>query len=158
MNKDEKLHLKKLIQESECGDNTQNIRDIKHSVKIRDDIRRIDKMRSENPTMTQDEFSTMCINNCNFLYMNYPDIFHKTVANEIDLGIMTRVLTILKKIEDGEIDQHEGSVYVGKLLKELYVDSALKRSEKLDKQHEQDKIPVYEGQKMSWKEYKLKQL
>ena len=49
------LNLKKLIQESECGDNTQNIRDIKHSVKIRDDIRRIDKMRSENPTMTQDD-------------------------------------------------------------------------------------------------------
>ena len=34
-----------------------------------------------------------------------------------------------------KVDQHEGSVLVGKLLKELYVDSALRRSENLDKEY-----------------------
>ena len=34
------------------------------------------------------------------------------------------------------VDQHEGSVMVGKLLKELFVDSALKRPENLDKENQ----------------------
>ena len=34
---------------------------------------------------------------------------------------------ILKSIEDGNCDQHEGSVKVGKLLKELYIDSAMRQ-------------------------------
>jgi hypothetical protein len=38
----------------------------------------------------------------------------------------------LKKIEDQEIDQHEGSYEVGMLLKKIYVDSALKKANKLN--------------------------
>jgi hypothetical protein len=41
-------------------------------------------------------------------------------------------LDILKKIEDGQLDQHEGSFMVGTILKDIYVDSALKKAEKLD--------------------------
>ena len=41
--------------------------------------------------------------------------------------------SFLQAIEEGEIDQHEGSYEVGKLLKELYIDSALRRETKRDK-------------------------
>ena len=66
------------------------------------------------------------------------------------------VLTVLKHIEDGQVDQHEGSVLVGELLKELYVDSALRRADNLDKQNEsEEKQTLYDGKQISWKEYKL---
>ena len=66
--------------------------------------------------------------------------------------IRDRLLTVLKLIEDSNVDQHEGSVMVGKILKELYVDSATKRLDNLDKEH--DKEPMSEGKAISWKQFK----
>ena len=43
---------------------------------------------------------------------------------------------MLSEIEDGNLDQHEGSVKVGRLLKELYIDSAMRQGEKMDKREE----------------------
>ena len=43
---------------------------------------------------------------------------------------------------------------VGKVLKELYVDSALKRGENIDKESEEDKPVVSDGKNISWKEFK----
>jgi hypothetical protein len=69
---------------------------------------------------------------------------------------MEKALNVLLKIEEGDIDQQEGSVIVGKLFHEIYVDSALKRSENLDKQSDTTSTPKYEGAAISWKEYKAK--
>jgi hypothetical protein len=62
------------------------------------------------------------------------------------------------------VGQHEASVEVGKLLKQIYIDSALKKSEKLDKQHDKgndskgDKdITLPPAKKVSWKQYKMSQ-
>ena len=38
-----------------------------------------------------------------------------------------KLINVLKNIEEGDVDQHEGSVVVGKILKEMYIDSALKQ-------------------------------
>lgn len=156
MNKNEKLQLKKMISEADCDDNTEAIRRLKHSTRIRDELRKIDTLRNANKDMDKENFSFLCISECNFLYTNYSDIFHKAVANELDYLLMTKVLTVLRQIEDGNVDQHEGSVVVGKLLKELYVDSALRRADNLDKQHDSEEKPtLYDGKKISWKEYML---
>jgi hypothetical protein len=86
------------------------------------------------------------------------DIFNKMVKQEIDLTIMTKLLIVLKLIEDEKMDQHEGSVRVGTLLKELYVDAALKRSENLDKEYADsaaaDAAVKKEPLQISWREYK----
>jgi hypothetical protein len=64
------------------------------------------------------------------------------------------MLDVLKQIEDGKVDQHEGSVMIGKVLKELYVDSALKRCNTIDQNAEREE-PVYvESKPISWKQYK----
>jgi len=152
---DERLNLKKMINESECGDNTDNIRRLKHSVLMRDDIRKLDTLKNTHTDMKindNDNFVLLCQNECNFLYTNYTDIFNKLVKDELDLTIMTKLLTVLKLIEDSKVDQHEGSVMVGKVLKELYVDSATKRLDNLDKEH--DKEPMSEGKAISWKQFK----
>ena len=152
---DERLNLKKMINESECGDNTDNIRRLKHSVLMRDDVRRLDTLKNTHGDMkanNNDDFVLLCQNECKFLYSNYTDIFNKLVKDELDLTIMTKLLTVLKLIEDSKVDQHEGSVMVGKVLKELYVDSATKRLDNLDKEH--DKEPMSEGKAISWKQFK----
>lgn len=154
---DERLNLKKMITESECDDNTDNIRRLKHSVLMRDDIRKLDTIKTTHNDMKtnkNDEFIVLCQNECKFLYANYTDIFNKLVNDELDLTIMTKLLTVLKLIEDSKVDQHEGSVMVGKILKELYVDSATKRLDNIDKKHEGDNEPMSVGKPVSWKQFK----
>jgi hypothetical protein len=155
----ERLDLQKLISESDAENNTEHIRNVKHSVLIRDDIRKMGqlKIREQNMQTTDpDAFKELCQNECTFLFENYFDIFNRLFRDELDLTIMTKLLTILKLIEDGRVDQHEGSVMVGKVLKELYIDSAIKHGENLDKLHATDAPePPVEGKKISWKEFKM---
>lgn len=153
LNSQDRLNLKKLIDESDCENNTDNIRKLKHSKLIRDDVRKIDTLRNSNATMQSDSFAELCQNECPFLFNNYTDIFNKMVKNELDLTIMTKLLTVLKLIEDNKVDQHEGSVMVGKILKELYIDSAIKRADNIDKQHEAEKVPTVESKNISWREW-----
>lgn len=153
----ERLNLKRLINDSECEDNTEHIRKVKHSVLIRDDVRKLDTLKNtENALKTTDfeKFKEMCSTEAPFLYNNYTDIFNKMVNDELDLTIMTKMLVILKLIEDAKVDQHEGSAMIGKVLKELYVDSATKRMDNLDAKYEADKPVPIEGKKLSWKEFK----
>jgi hypothetical protein len=67
---------------------------------------------------------------------------------------MNEFLNVLKQIEDGILDQHEGSVRVGELLKELYIDSALKRSDNLDNENPKENIKLKISKDISWKQYK----
>jgi hypothetical protein len=157
MNPEEKLNLKRLIDNSDCENNTDTIRRVKHSVKIRDDIRRLENLKKTDGYMRATdpaEFLELCKKQAWFLFSNYTDIFNKILKDELDLGIMSRLLAVLKMIEDSKVDQHEGSVMVGKILKELYVDSALKRGENLDREDAETKLPPVEGKKISWNEFK----
>ena len=77
------------------------------------------------------------------LFGNYSNIFKKLLNNEIDLNILERFLVILKKIEENEIDQHEGSYMVGSLLKQIFIDK--KPIKKIKKKREKA---------ITWEEYK----
>ena len=59
---------------------------------------------------------------------------------------------MLQRIEDGEMNQHEGSFLVGSLLKEMYVDSALRKANKLENDVKEElkiaSVPI------SWKQFK----
>ena len=157
MNKQESLDLKRLINETQCENNTENIRKLKHSVLIRNDIRNLENLKKTNVSLRKsnpDEFNEVCQKECNFLFNNYTDIFNKIIKDEIDLRIMTKLLICLKLIEDGKVDQHEGSVMVGKILKELYIDSAIKRADNIDKEFEGQKVAPNKGRAVSWREFK----
>ena len=118
LNSTERLNLKKLVSEIECDNNTETIRKLKHSVLIRDDIRKIGELKKTHATtMNTTQLVELCQVECAFLYNNYMDIFSKIMKDELDLTIMTKLLIVLKLIEDGKVDQHEGSVLVGKILK-----------------------------------------
>jgi hypothetical protein len=100
------------------------------------------------------KINELCMLECSFLFTYYTDIFNKIKKDEIDISILNKFLDVLRQIEDGEMDQHEGSFLVGTILKELYVDSALKKGEKLDQQHEKPEEPKKPDVKISWKQYK----
>jgi hypothetical protein len=156
----EKLDLKKLLKESDAQDNTDYIRRVKHSVKIRDDIRALDKLKKSEALLYQTDparFTEVAQRIAPFLHENYADLFKKMVAEELDLAIMSRLLAVLKLIEDGKTDQHEGSVMVGKILKELYVDSTLKKCKKMDEAQDADEKepePKVEGKPISWGQWR----
>jgi hypothetical protein len=78
-------------------------------------------------------------------------------------------IDILEKIEQGKLDQNEASVEVGTILKKIYVDSALKKADKLnstetdatsaaagtDAKGDETK-PVEPSKNISYKEYKMR--
>jgi hypothetical protein len=86
------------------------------------------------------------------LFLNYTDIFNKIKKDEIDLQILFQFLDVLQKIENGLLDQHEGSFEIGTLLKKIYIDSALKKADKLN---ESSPEPIKNaGIPLSWAQFK----
>lgn len=157
---DERLNLQKMINEMGSEDNTSHIRKVKHSIVLRDEIRKLDTFKQKNVDIQRtdkDKFADLCRAETPFLYNNYTDIFNRLIKDELNLEIMTKLLIVLKLIEDGKVDQNEGSVMVGKVLKELYVDSALKQAEHLDSKTpvQENPTPTTSSNPISWKEYKL---
>jgi hypothetical protein len=160
MNAQERIDLKRIMtnMKDDYKDNTQEIRQMKHSPLIHKDILQMEKLKVEYKELREtdpDQFSELCQKECFFLFQKYTDIYNRVYKDELNLTIMQHTLLALKRIEDGEIDQEEGSVIVGKLLHELYVDSALKRSDNLDKEHLTNTVKN-EGKEISWKDYKKK--
>lgn len=164
MNSLDRIQLEKMIQANDAADNTSQIRDLKHSMLIHADVATLLNLKRDYARLARsnpEQFDMMCVNRCSFLFNNYTDIFNKVKKDEIDLSILGKLLGVLKMIEDGKVDQHEASVEVGKLLKQIYIDSALKKSEKLDKLHSNSgsssssSLPA--AKKISWNQYKAKQ-
>ena len=156
MNNFDRLNLEKMIKTNNVQDCTEEIRNKKHSYLIKQDVDNLIKIKKQYSRLSQTnpkEFDLMCVNRCQFIFNNYTDIYNKIKKDELDLNILYNFLEILKKIESGEVDQHEGSFLVGKLLKELYLDSAVKKADKLNKY--KDKIPCKKPKKISYKDFKL---
>jgi hypothetical protein len=153
----ENLPLKSLLDETNYVNHTETIRRLKHSILIRDDIRKLDSFKKKNALLwesNQQQYLESCVEECPFLYNNYMDLFHKMIKDELDLTLMHKFLVVLKLIEDGAVDQYDASVMIGKVLKELYIDSAVRRGDNLDKVYEAEKPVLIEGQQISWKQYK----
>jgi hypothetical protein len=74
----------------------------------------------------------------------------------LDLSILGSVVDILGKIEEGKVDQMQGSVEVGELLKKMYIDSALKTGDNINRQNpDNNKEHIFhESKKLSWREFK----
>lgn len=154
MTSDERLNLKKLMNELDYQDNTETIRNLKHSVKIRDDVRLLEELKCEYSHLGAEEFFMLAREKCSFLFNNYMDIFARLLKGELDVVILSKMLIVMKLIEDEKLDQQEGSVMVGKYLKELYLDSAVRRADNLDKIRDEERVEPVEGKPISWTEYK----
>ena len=132
---EQKQNLNNMIQQNNVDDNTENIRIKKHSDLIRNDIKefmslkKYERLSQTNPK----QFDMITSKQCSFLFNNYTNIYNKLIKNTLNLEIMDKFLVTLKKIENNEIDQHEGSYIVGEYLKQIYIDSALKEDKQKNK-------------------------
>lgn len=160
LNNSDRLQLQQMIKANDVEDKTGLIRTTKHSEQIRAEVKKLHELKKKHAELAKSdptELDNICISNCSFLFERYTDIYNKVFKDEIDLNILDKFLDALKDIEDGNADQHEASVKVGKYLKELYVDSALKKTEKNDlKAAEENDTSSTEPVEVSWQEYKAK--
>ena len=151
-----RLQLQQMIKETNADDQTNLIRELKHSHKLQADINNLLMLKSKYKTDLV-KISEEAAIQCSFLFTYYTDIFNKIKKDEIDLKILNKFLNILRMIEDEEIAQHDGCVMVGTLLKEMYIDSALKKADKLNDTEQQNNQEIerkVEQIKISWSEYK----
>ena len=154
MNEQQKLQLQNMITANNVEDQTDLIRKLKHSHIFKNEIQMMMMIKAKYKN-DEDKVREECINECGFLFTYYTDIFNKIRKDEIDLNILFQFIEVLRKIEDGKVDQHEGSFLVGTLLKELYIDSALKKADKLNQEHKKEEKQVIEPvQSISWKQFK----
>jgi hypothetical protein len=157
MNDLERLNLQKMLKANDAENNTHLIRELKHSTKILEGVDELLKLKRENPRLAKsnpEKFDEMCVSKCQFLFNSYTDLFNKVKKDEIDLQILIRLINVLHAIEEGHVDQHEGSFEVGKLLKQIYIDSALRKVGKVDDSGNEIEQPV---EQISWAEFKAKQ-
>lgn len=154
MDDKQRLQLSNMIKANNVEDQTGLIRQLKHSQILRDEINNMIVLKSKYKG-DDEKIYTESINECNFLFTYYTDVFNKVRKDEIDINMLNKFLDVLRQIENGELDQHEGSFLVGTILKEMYVDSALKKSEKLDELNEKDKVEPKKAEvNISWKQFK----
>jgi len=159
MNKTDRLNLERLIKENNVEDCTDEIRNKRHSPLIKADVERMISLKKTygNDVKTMNELIDL---QCSFLFMNYTDIFNKLKKDELNVNTLFEFLSVLKSIEDGELNQHEGAYKVGNLLKKLYIDSALVHAKRIDekiaseKGSESKETVLPEEKNVSWSEYK----
>lgn len=154
MDENQRLHLQKMIAANNVEDQTGLIRDLKHSQILRENVNNLVMLKAKYPD-DADALNLEAMSECNFLFTYYTDLYNKIRKDEIDLKILFQFLDVLSKIEEGKIDQHEGSFEVGTLLKKIYVDSALRKAEKLNAESD-NMEPEYKGPQVeiSWKQFK----
>ena len=144
MNPEQRLQLNELIRANNSVDNTPLIRELKHSSKIWDDVKKMVLIKHGKEWK---DVESKCITEAHFLYTNYTIIFNRLLRDRIDVSIFYSFLNVLKDIEDGKLDQHEASFQIGTLLKEMYIDPKI----------EEIKEPAYvKGRTISWQEFKKK--
>jgi hypothetical protein len=154
MDEKQRLHLQKMISANNVVDQTESIRKLKHSNILRNDLNTMVLIKAKYRD-DPEKIHLECMHECNFLFTYYTDIYNKVRKDEIDITILYQFLDVLKKIEDGELDQHEGSFQVGTLLKKLYVDSALKKAEKLDEENKTAKEEMIKPSvQINWRQFK----
>ena len=158
MDDKQRLNLQEMIKAYDADDNTSKIRQLKHSRLIRDEVEKMVNLKKKyNRMMTFEpkKFEKIVISHCNFLWTNYTNIFNRIMKDELNLNILRKFIDTLREVEEGGLDQHDASVKIGEVLKQLYIDSALQREKKLDvedkKRAPKHKKPV---NNISWVKFK----
>ena len=153
MDDKQRLQLQNMIKMNNVEDQTSLIRELKHSKILRNEVNTMVLIK-EKYQGDYDKIYSECANECVFLFTYYTDLFNKIRKDEIDIKILYTFIDVLEKIENGDLDQHEGSFMVGNILKKIYIDSALRKAEKLDELSDKPIEPKKAEKQISWLEFK----
>ena len=161
MNPQERVQLDKMIAAGNVEDVTSEIRKKKHSGVLKSELGSIRRILADRAAgaldLTEEEITNMCDNYAPYMRVHYTDLFLRARKGDLDFDIMDNLIAVLERIENGSIDQHEGAHEVGTLLKRLYIDSALKRSDRLDDVDAATESADSEPIDVSYAQYKKRQ-
>ena len=155
MDPTQRMQLDRMIRESKAGDNTQIIREKRHSGRIRRDVGIIEELLAQVPALSDEQVDDVASRRCGFLFANYTDIYNRLRKRQLDTKLLHKFIDALQDVEEGREDQHSASFQVGKILKEIYVDSALKRQAAIDEKDADMQDPPKEPEAVTWREFKL---
>ncbi len=149
MNEDERKYLHKYMTENKVEDTTEKIRATKQSDKLKNDVVKLLSLRRN--IRNTDRFRQQCERQCFYLKTHQKKLYEKLLENQNKetLAIVDKMLTILTNIENGKIDQNEGSYEFGKLCKEIYVDPKINNVDDNKSLNDERKI-----ENISWKQFK----
>jgi hypothetical protein len=135
----------------EFVDNTVSIRNLKQSVKLKENIQSFLRIKQEHPDVSKEELEPYILKECHYLFYEHLELYNLLFKKDMDLTIMMKLLDVLTDIEEEKCNQHEGSVKVGTLLKEMYIDCKLSETKQRDELYQTKQVaPIT----ISWKEYK----
>jgi hypothetical protein len=145
-----KKKLKEMVNEYDSEEKTETIRKEKNSKQLHQNVQIILNLKTKYGRLLKSnpqQFRKMAINKCNFLFTNFTNIFNRLIKGELDLSILFKMIQVLEKIENGEVDQHEGSAMIGMILKKLYVDPVITKKKV-------QKKPNFVNKNVSWNDFK----
>lgn len=154
MDPSQRLQLNQIIDENNVEDYTIQIREKRHSGKIREAVTKMVDIIKANDGLDDRALDDALMAECAFMFNNYTDLYNRIKKRELDLSILWEFLSVLERIERGEADQHTGAFEVGSLLKKMYIDSAMRRNSAMDEGGESSSTNLREGKPITWKEYK----
>jgi hypothetical protein len=151
----DRIQLENMLRENEVEDTTRKIQELKHSSKLSASIKLIEKMKKQYPRMFKtdyEKFERMVrTRDEQWMWSHYTSIYHKLMKNQLDPSILNSMVDVLQKIENNEFTQHEASVAIGRMLKQIYIDGKIRDTPdtQRNKRKQQRKM-----KKIDWKEYK----
>ena len=151
----DKVQLRQMIEKNNVVDKTEQIRELKHSAKIREDIIALIQLKQEYAELLRtdkESFEKISVQKCRFLFFHYMELYNLILKESMDLKILDKLIDVLGRIENNELDQHEGSFLVGTYLKEIYIDGKLAESKRTDELY--PSVPRVEPKKIAWSEFK----
>jgi hypothetical protein len=151
----DKVQLRQMIEKNNVVDKTEQIRELKHSAKIREDIIALIQLKKDYAELLQtdkESFEKISVQKCRFLFFHYMELYNLILKESMDLKILDKLIDVLGRIENNELDQHEGSFLVGTYLKEIYIDGKLAESKRADELY--PSVPRVDPKKIAWSEFK----
>jgi len=151
----DKVQLRQMIEKNNVVDKTDQIRELKHSAKIREDIIALIQLKQEYAELLRtdkESFEKISVQKCRFLFFHYMELYNLILKESMDLKILDKLIDVLGRIENNELDQHEGSFLVGTYLKEIYIDGKLAESKRIDELY--PSVPRVDPKKIAWSEFK----
>ena len=129
---EDKAKLAKLVDANQAVDNSEKIRKLRHSPLLDADIIAMTQLKVSHARLLEtkpDLFEAMARTQCDFTANNYPGIFSRLLKGTLDISLLRKLISVLQRIERGDLSQHEASVAVGMILKDIYIDKALEGKE-----------------------------
>lgn len=157
MDDKERVKLDQMLKDNDVENMTGKIRELRHSSQILENVKSMIEIKKKYARLAKSnpkQFELIAIKRCNFLFTKYTNIYNRLYKDQLNLEILMKLINVLKNIEEGDVDQHEGSVVVGKILKEMYIDSALKQEAQRNQSDKSKPVkPKGPTHKITWQQF-----